>query len=291
MDALLTLFRGFEDLILALLISLPRLYAFIASAQILNASAVPKLARNATILSLALPVIPANLAHVPEIGHDLPTFALFFAKEYVVGFVFGYMIGWLFWTVTSVGDLIDNQRGAAIASSIDPLQGHQTSPLGNLFSQAFVTYFFSVGGILTVIGILYQSFLLWPVTKTIPLISADFPVLVLDVLDLGVRTMFIMAAPVVAIMFLSEFALALVSRFAPQIQVFILAMPIKSAIALFILIFYVGMLLPHAAGQQSQFAIWVDRLYELLAVGERAGSDSVPAPEGSSGPSNAGGRP
>ena len=66
MDALLTLFRGFEDLILALLISLPRLYAFIASAQILNASAVPKLARNATILSLALPIIPANLGPCPR---------------------------------------------------------------------------------------------------------------------------------------------------------------------------------------------------------------------------------
>ncbi|PTW56641.1 type III secretion protein T [Breoghania corrubedonensis] len=272
MDVLLPLFRNFEDLILALLISLPRLYAFIASAQILSPSAVPKLARNAAILSLALPIIPANLAHVSEISQDLPTFALFFAKEYVVGFVFGYMIGWLFWTVTSVGDLIDNQRGAAIASSIDPLQGHQTSPLGNLFSQAFVTYFFSIGGMLVIVGVVYRSFLLWPVTRTIPLISDDFPVLVLQVLDLGVRTMFIMAAPVVAIMFLSEFALALVSRFAPQIQVFILAMPIKSAIALLILIFYMAMMLPYAAGQQSYFTLWTDRLYEILAIGEKASS-------------------
>ena len=32
-------------------------------------------------------------------------------------------------------------------------------------------------------------------------------------------------------MFLAEFALAMISRFAPQIQVFILAMPIKSALA------------------------------------------------------------
>ena len=38
-------------------------------------------------------------------------------------------------------------------------------------------------------------------------------------------------------MFLAEFALAMVSRFAPQIQVFILAMPIKSILAIFVLIF------------------------------------------------------
>lgn len=275
MSALLSLFHGFEDLILALLISLPRIYAFIGTAQILNATAVPRLARNAAILSLAMPIIPVNLLHIGEINQDLRAFALFFAKEYVIGFVFGYMIGWLFWAITASGDFIDNQRGAAIASSIDPLQGHQTSPLGSLFSQAFVTYFFSIGGMLVIVGILYKSFLLWPVTQTLPMVSEDFPVLILEVLDMGMRTMFILAAPVIAIMFLSELALALVSRFAPQIQVFILAMPIKSAIALFILIFYTGIMFSYSVDQKSYFFHWTDQLYKILEIGEEAANNAV----------------
>jgi len=48
----------------------------------------------------------------------------------------------------------------------------------------------------------------------------------------------VLSAPLIVAMFLAEFALALVSRFAPQLQVFFLAMPIKSALAVLLLIFY-----------------------------------------------------
>ena len=58
-----------------------------------------------------------------------------------------------------------------------------------------------------------------------------------------------LAAPVVIAMFLAEFSLAVISRFAPQIQVFVLAMPIKSIIAMFILVFYFGVLLPRLSSE------------------------------------------
>ncbi|WP_068419790.1 type III secretion system export apparatus subunit SctT [Labrenzia sp. OB1] len=258
----------FEKLVIALLISLPRVYAFIAMAGILNASSVPRLARNVAILVLTLPLIPLNLPYSSVIGTSLTSLSFYFAKEYAIGFIFGYMIGWIFWVVAAAGDLIDNQRGAAIAASIDPLQGHETSPIGKLFSQGFVTYFFSIGGMLIILEILYKSFALWPVDSMLPIVSSRFPELVLDILDHGMRTMFVLAGPVVALMFLSEFALALVSRFAPQIQVFVLAMPIKSAIAIFVLIFYIKVLFPFAADQRSFFPEFVGRLYSVLEQGQ-----------------------
>ncbi|MEO9776467.1 type III secretion system export apparatus subunit SctT [Roseibium sp.] len=276
----LSIFLVFEDLLLALLISLPRVYAFIAMAGIMNASAVPRLARNACILILSLPLVPVNMAYSEAIGENLSVFAFYFAKEYAIGFVFGYMIGWIFWAVTASGDFMDNQRGAAIASSIDPLQGHETSPLGSLFSQAFVTYFYAIGGMLVIVELLYKSFVLWPVTNLIPLVSDQFPVLIFEVLDLGMRTMFILAAPVIAMMFLSEFALALVSRFAPQIQVFVLAMPIKSAIAIFILIFYIKIMFPFASDQQSLFFELTDKLYSVLEQGTEILADPAPRETG-----------
>ena len=211
--------------------------------------------------------MPVNLANADTIDRTLGTVAYFFAKEFAIGFVFGYMIGWIFWMITAVGDLIDNQRGAAIAASIDPLQGTETSPLGNLFSQAFVTYFFSIGGMLIILQVLYTSYNLWPVTEALPILSSEFPALILRIFDHAMRMMFVLAAPVVAIMFLSEFALAMVSRFAPQIQVFILAMPIKSGVAIAILVFYSSLLFPYAADQRSFFETWTDTLYDILEVG------------------------
>ena len=48
-----------------------------------------------------------------------------------------------------------------------------------------------------------------------------------------------LAAPIVICMFITEFGIALISRAAPQLNVFILAMPIKSAVALMILTVYI----------------------------------------------------
>ncbi|EXF67932.1 bacterial export s, 1 family protein [Vibrio parahaemolyticus AQ3810] len=55
----------------------------------------------------------------------------------------------------------------------------------------------------------------------------------------------LMSAPLVLAMFLAEFGLALISRFAPQLNVFFLAMPIKSAIASVLLIVYLGLMMDH----------------------------------------------
>jgi type III secretion protein T len=50
-------------------------------------------------------------------------------------------------------------------------------------------------------------------------------------------------APVIIAMLMAEFALALITRFAPQLNVFFLAMPIKSGIAMLILVVYLGTLM------------------------------------------------
>jgi type III secretion protein T len=173
-------------------------------------------------------------------------------------------VGWIFWAVQSAGALIDNQRGAAIAASIDPLQGHETSPLGILFSQAFLTYVFVSGAALPILGLIYQSYTLWPATLGMPVITDQFPALVLKVADTAMRIVVIIAAPIVGIMFLAEFALAMVSRFAPQVQVFILAMPIKSVLAILILVFFFGRLLPYATDQLGLFDPFMQRFYEIM---------------------------
>lgn len=275
---LIDFFKQFEQLFVTLALSLARMFAFISTAQILSSGTISRLPRNAVVIALCAPVVPVNYVSMLTVEYTAASFALTFFKEYAIGLVIGYAVGWLFWAVQASGALIDNQRGAAIAASIDPLQGHETSPLGNLFSQAFTTYLFTTGGMLVIINIVYTSFWVWPVTKMVPLVHERFPELMLEILDTFMDIMFVIAAPVVGIMFLAEFSLALVSRFAPQIQVFILAMPIKSGIAVFILVLYFSTLFPYAASQSEQFSIFIDEIYNLLRAGERV----VPLlPEGS----------
>ena len=268
METLLPVFRQYDQLTIALILTLPRMYAFLATSQLLNSSAVPGMARIACIISLSFMAVPMNMEIAAEFDRSISGYAFIFVKEYAIGFVLGYIVSWIFWVVECAGSLIDNQRGAGIASSIDPLQGHESSPLGNMFSLAFLTYIFATASVLPVLGMLYKSFALWPVMKSLPIISEDFPKIVLGIFDYAMQLGFNLAAPIVAVMFMAEFSLAMVSRFAPQIQVFVLAMPIKSLLAIFMLIFYFKVMFPFVDQQVGRVPPLADSMFNLLKFGE-----------------------
>jgi type III secretion protein T len=283
MTVLLELSRQVDVYLISLILTLPRIYAFLAAAELLSSSVVPGFPRNVAIFALAFLAVPINLAYAETFDRSVFTLAAYFVKEYAIGFLLGYLIGWMFWVMQAVGGLIDNQRGAAIASSIDPLQGEESSPLGLFFSQAFLTYVFTTGAFLPILGLIYQSFAIWPATRGVPIISDVFPVLALGLLDHAMRIAVILAAPIVAVMFMAEFSLAMVSRFAPQIQVFVLAMPIKSILAIMMLIFYFSTLMPYGNRQLTAAQGYVLHLYEILNFGQSI-RPPAPAPAPDRGP-------
>lgn len=267
LNDVMDLYRTYKDWLLAFLMVLPRIYAFIAASTLLAPSSVPRLARTVAIFVIALPLTPVLLPYAQLFSGSVPLYIAYFAKEFALGFLMGYCIQWLLWSVQAAGNLIDNQRGAAVAASIDPLQGHEASPLGILFSQAFITYFFAIGGFLFITDLLYNSYTIWPAERLLPINVTAFPELIFEILDRGMRLAVLIGAPVVAIMFLAEFALALISRFAPQVQVFILAMPIKSALAILVLIFYIPIFMAYAARQDGDMAYYMDRLFTIMRAG------------------------
>lgn len=264
LDVIQLYLHFFEREITALVLTLPRIYAFLNTSQMMGFQAIPRLVRNVIVLTLAIFAVPINLVHLDAFDGTLGSYIVHFFKEYALGVALGYSVGWIFWAVQSAGALIDNQRGAAIASSIDPLHGEETTPLGLLFSQAFLTYTFLTGAILHVIMLLYQSFVIWPVSRMIPIPNEAFPALMLSIADNGMHIVVIIAGPIVAIMFLAEFALAMISRFAPQVQVFILAMPIKSALAILILIFYFSRFMPYALEQLGGTEAEMRQLFDAI---------------------------
>ena len=191
---------------------------------------------------LAAPPLIGQIAQVPQ-GLGL---AMLVTKEAGLGFVLGFVLALPFWAFEAVGFFIDNQRGASIAATLNPLTGNDSSPMGQLFNQAFVVFVFVSGGFGLLLSSLYESYALWPVLHWRPAFAADGATLWLGQLDALVRTAIAFSAPVIVAMFLAELGLALVSRFAPQLQVFFLAMPIKSGLALLVLVVYMGTLFEYA---------------------------------------------
>ncbi len=208
----------------------------------------PGTLRVALSAGLGLMVAPTLMPAVMAL--DIPPGRMFLllVKELFVGLVLGCLVAVPFWAFEAMGFLIDNQRGATMGATLDPLTGNDSSPLGAIFSQAFIVFFFISGGFLLMLDILYASFSLWNVFEWMPHLRAESAGLFIEQILGLARLALIICAPAIVAMFLAEMGLAIVSRFVPQLQVFFLAMPIKSALAFLVLALYMTTLFEYAQG-------------------------------------------
>lgn len=252
------------EFVMALALTQPRALAMFMALPLFNQQIVPGLLRHSLASVVGLLAVPIVLPQIQEANIDSASMLiLLIAKEAFIGFVIGFLAAIPFWIFESVGFLIDNQRGASIASTLNPLSGNDSSPMGILFNQAFVVFFLISGGFLGLLGVLYDSFALWNATQWFPTLRGESTPLILGQLDRLLRTAILFAAPAMVAMFLAELGLALVSRFTPQLQVFFVAMPIKSAVATLVLLLYAATLFEYASGLVASTSATLPFLREL----------------------------
>lgn len=225
----------------------PRILAMFLVLPLFNSQLIPGMLRFAVAGAMGLVMVPALMPVIAATELSPMTLLLLLTKESFIGFLIGYLAAIPFWIFEAVGFLIDNQRGASIAATLNPLTGNDSSPLGILFNQAFIVFFLLSGGFSLLLGTLYDSFALWDVLRWTPELRPESVPLLLDQLQRLARMALLLAAPAMVAMFLAEFGLALVSRFVPQLQVFFMAMPIKSALAMLVLVLYASSLFEYAA--------------------------------------------
>ncbi len=224
----------------------------------MNRSMVPRTVTLAVASALGLILVPF-LPPVPLNQIDLNFLALLF-KEAIIGLVIGYVMAIPFWTLEMIGFVVDNQRGASMSATINPMTGHDTSPLGVMLSQAFIVFFLLSGGMMILLGVIYDSYRLWPPMSFWPQWTDQSAELLLTQLNRFMTFSLLLAAPVLLAMFFAELGLALVSRFAPQLQVFFLAMPIKSALGILVLILYAATLFDYSLDPIRELVMWPTRL-------------------------------
>ena len=119
-----------------------------------------------------------------------------------------------------------------------PLSGTQVSTFGIFFTQIASTIFFVSGAVLILLGALYKSFEIWPVFTVGVEMTSDAATNILFYMDDMLRKTLVISAPVIIVMFLATLGLGLVNRTAPQLNVFFLSRPIKSALGIALLVIY-----------------------------------------------------
>lgn len=238
--------QDLQQLLLTYSLLLPRIIScFVVLPVLAKQTLGGGLVRNGVACSLALFAYPIVAGSLPPALGALDI-ALLIGKEVLLGLLIGFVATIPFWAMEATGFIIDNQRGAALASTLNPSLGSQTSPTGLLLTQTLITLFFSGGAFLALVGSLFRSYASWPVSSFFPQFGSQWVAFFYAQFSQMLMLCALFAAPLLIAMFLAEFGLALVSRFAPSLNVFILAMPIKSLVASLLLVLYLGILMEHA---------------------------------------------
>ena len=185
----------------------------------------------ALILTYILfPIVFNNSVVIPD--HFLP-FLFIVVGELIVGLILGFVSSLIFSSIQMAGQLLDMQIGFGIINMIDPLSGQQAPLIGNFKYILALIIFLSTNGHHVLLSALFTSFKLIPVTGMV--VNVAVTKFIVDLIG----GMFILALkislPVIVSLLLTDVSLGILARTMPQMNIFVVGVPGKIIIGLFVL--------------------------------------------------------
>lgn len=202
---------------------LTRILAFIASSPLWGSASIPRRTRLILGLCIALAIAPA-LPPMPTVAPGSLTGLWILAQQMLIGIGMGFAARIVFTAVDVAGGFIGLQMGLGFATAYDPLSASQTPVIGEFFSLVSFLLFLSLNGHLMYVATLAQSFYAIPISAT-PIGAASW----LNLVELGSKMFSVgvlLSLPVVVALMITNVALAVLTRAAPQLNIFALGFPI-----------------------------------------------------------------
>jgi len=173
-------------------------------------------------------------------------------KEAVLGLMLGFACSVVFWVAEAVGALIDNQAGFNNVQQTNPMSGQESTPLGNVMGQLSHACFWMLGGATTLIALLFESFLWWPLNRMAPGWSDILIAFTQTQLAEAMRMTITLAAPTMLVLLLIDLGFGLIAKTADKLEPNSLAQPIKGAVAMLMVALLIALFFHEA---RPQFAL------------------------------------
>lgn len=209
--------------IVAFIFPLSRILGFIATAPLWSSNGVPRRLRLVLGLAIAIALTP-SLPPMPLVQPASLSGLWIMAQQMLVGIGMGFAVKIVFTAFDLAGEFIGTQMGLGFATFYDPLNSAQTPVVAEFISLLALLLFLSMNGHLLYLATLAQSFTAIPVSAT-PLGAGAW----LNLVELGSKifsTGLLLSLPIVAALMITNVALAVLTRAAPQLNLFALGFPL-----------------------------------------------------------------
>jgi flagellar biosynthetic protein FliR len=218
--------------IAALLWPLTRILGLIAAAPLFGNTAVPvsiKVSLGVLLAAIMAPAIPALPAADPM---SMAGF-LILVQELLVGLALGFSMRIVFAAIEMAGELSSLTMGLGFASFFDPMTAGRSSAVSQFLTLVATMAFLAANAHLVLLQALAESFITLPVSST-P-ISVGAP---LELARWGARIFSAglqLSLPIVAALLITNVALGILTRAAPQLNIFGIGFPVSLGVGLLVL--------------------------------------------------------
>lgn len=183
-----------------------------------------------TLSMILFPLIFQSDIHLPE---KLFPYVSLLISELFVGWVIGFVCSLVFSAVQMAGQVLDTQVGFGMVNIMDPQSGQQVPLIGNFkYILALLVFLISNGHHL-LLAALFNSFQMIPVTGVVfhGALTGLIVDMVWGIFSIALKISF----PVLISLLLTDIALGILARTMPQMNIFVVGMPVKIIVGIFIL--------------------------------------------------------
>ena len=226
--------------IAALLWPLSRILGLVAAAPLFGNAAVPvstKVSLGVLLAMIIAPTVPALPATDPMSMAGL----LILTQEMLIGLAMGFSIRIVFAAIEMAGEISSLTMGLGFASFFDPQTKGRSSAISQFLTMLATLMFLTVNGHLVLLAALAESFVSLPISAS-PINGGGFQQLAAwggEIFRSGVQ----ISLPIVAALLLTNVALGILTRAAPQLNIFGIGFPVTLGVGLLVL----AMVLPYLA--------------------------------------------
>lgn len=243
--------------IAALLWPLSRILGMIAASPLFGNNSVPMTVKIELGVMLALvmaPIIPALPAADPMSLAGL----LIMIQETLTGLAMGFTMRIVFASVEIAGEVTGLTMGLGFATFFDPQSQGRSSAIAQFLSLIATMAFLAINGHLVLISALAESFISLPISAA-PLAASGFEQLALfggKIFASGVQ----ISLPIVTALLITNIALGILTRAAPQLNLFGIGFPITLGVGFMVL----ALTIPYMAGPLEH--LFLDGIEKLRQV-------------------------
>ena len=244
-----------------LMLPLARLLGLIAAAPLFSNRAIPARVRLATGLAIAMAVLPV-LPPMPRVPPDSAMALVMLAQQAFIGIAIGFMMRLMFAAVDVAGEMIGLQMGLSFAVFFNPQTGGQSSVIADFLGLLTLLIFLALDGHLMLINVLVMSFEWLPVGSSGG--GAEAWSLIARYGSVVFASGLLLALPMVAALLITNIALGVLTRAAPQLNLFAVGFPITLSIGFAVLLLSLTSFAPVVQTIFERGFVAIEELLRLL---------------------------